>query len=474
MGNNLARVPTIFTTTITDLSSTDNPLISKARLRAFYRGANPNRSYITDEVATMLIDQIVGTPIVGFFDHEKFDYTDHYGHPTEGTQGYGYVPENYNFEWETHLDKDGVERIYACFDVHLWTGRYEEAKLIVGKQQSMELEPYTIEGKWSMVDGELFYIYSYAMFTGLCVLGDEVDPAFIGSAFYSKKTAENDTEVISKLFQLKEQYKKDILLTNEKEKIGGEEMPKAIKFNLKDSEVYSALFNALNEKYESEGFVSFAINGIKDNICIAYKYDEDKFYQVSFTEEEGKIKIIGKVEVELYSLSVEEIAAKAEITETFKLDSYTEVNERLAGDAETLAANVITISEKEKQIVDFTSQLEEAGALPDNFLEIFSKMKAHIDVLETEVKTRELAEKQEIIKNYSGVLSEEEMKSIQDNIADFTKAEVKKELASLFVEKNGLVDFDDEKTPASTFKKNDGDETPKTIVSYLNKYVVED
>ena len=60
------------------------------------------------------------------------DYNDHGNDNSEG-RIYGIVPENAGFAWEQHLDEDGVTRTYACADVLLFTGLYEEAKLIPGK-----------------------------------------------------------------------------------------------------------------------------------------------------------------------------------------------------------------------------------------------------------------------------------------------------------------------------------------------------
>ena len=115
-----------------------NDVISKARVRIFYKGLNRNRTYITDEFAEKLLSTISYSPICGIYDEEQEDFLDH-GTSRETAKAYGVVPENPNIAWENHLDTDGVERTYACADVLLWTARYKAASKIPGSAHSMEL-----------------------------------------------------------------------------------------------------------------------------------------------------------------------------------------------------------------------------------------------------------------------------------------------------------------------------------------------
>ena len=94
-------------------------------------------------------------------------------------------PDDIDFQWEKHLDEDGIEREYACANVLLWTGLYEEAKQIPGKSQSMELYEPSIEGVLKYYNGRRVFEYTNGCFLGLQVLGDEVEPCFEGSAFYN-------------------------------------------------------------------------------------------------------------------------------------------------------------------------------------------------------------------------------------------------------------------------------------------------
>ena len=121
-----------------------NEVISKGRCRIFYKYGNRNGTYITDEFADILLSSIPYAPVKGIYDNFDEDYTDHGAKRSLG-RIYGIVPENPNLSWEKHLDEDGVEREYACVDVLIFTGLYEEANQIVGKSQSMELYDKTLK-----------------------------------------------------------------------------------------------------------------------------------------------------------------------------------------------------------------------------------------------------------------------------------------------------------------------------------------
>ena len=114
-----------------------NKTTSLARCRIFYKGGNRNGTYITDEFAEKLIASLPYAPVKGIYDSMEQDFTDH---GTQRYQGriYGVVPVENHFAWEKHLDKDGVEREYACTDVLLYTAIYQKEALdIVNSAQSM-------------------------------------------------------------------------------------------------------------------------------------------------------------------------------------------------------------------------------------------------------------------------------------------------------------------------------------------------
>lgn len=187
------KIPTTFVGEIAEGLTQVSPEISKTRLRIFYKGFNRNQGYITDEFAEKLLSSLPYTPVVGIFNDLVKDFGGH-NQDRNVARIYGVVPQDPHFAWEDHLDSDGVMRTYACTDVYLFTGRYDAAKLIPGKQQSMELDTSTIRGDWQVINeyGQEGFVYTDAQFIGLSVLGDDKTPCFEGSAFYELVSQFND------------------------------------------------------------------------------------------------------------------------------------------------------------------------------------------------------------------------------------------------------------------------------------------
>ena len=176
------KIPCSFQTEILTVEQISDQ-ISKARVRLFYLGKNRNGSYISEGFANKLLTSLPYTPLVGIYDSEKQDFTSHSFDSGEA-QIYGLVPQEPNLSLEENEDSDGVIRQYYCSDVYIYTKRFKEANEIVGKPQSMELDPDSINGSWKMIDGEMYFVFESADFLGLSVLGEDIEPCFEGAAFY--------------------------------------------------------------------------------------------------------------------------------------------------------------------------------------------------------------------------------------------------------------------------------------------------
>jgi hypothetical protein len=161
-----------------------NPLFSTAKVRVLYTGKNRNMSIITREAVDKALATLPNIPVVGEFSIENDDYKGHGGaidldsyKYLHTTKPYGVVPESATYEWESVKGKDGATREYLVINgVYLWTGRYEEAYSVIqnGKGQSMEIE--VTDGYWN--DEQEAYQIDNFVFSALCILGDDVEPAF--------------------------------------------------------------------------------------------------------------------------------------------------------------------------------------------------------------------------------------------------------------------------------------------------------
>lgn len=176
-----------------------NPLMSQCEIKVLYVGKNRNGSFISKDVATDMAKTLRGAPIVGYYKEDKEDFRDH-GHEViiddEGikfnckTVPYGFVAPDAKvwFQKFTDTNEFGEEttREYLMTTGYLWTGQYQECAAALqgdGKNQSMELDETTIDGHWSYDDttNMEFFIINDAMFSKLCILGDDVEPCFEGA-----------------------------------------------------------------------------------------------------------------------------------------------------------------------------------------------------------------------------------------------------------------------------------------------------
>ena len=190
-----------------------NPLMSKCEIKVLYLGENRNHSYISKEVATEMAKTLRGAPIVGWFKDDTQDFGDH-GRQIiiEGgeikfnclTTPYGFVAPNAEVWFQKFEDYDdfgnSIEREYLMTTGYLWTGQFEECKVAVegdGRPHSMELDEDTLEGHWSKnlkTDIE-FFIINDAIFSKLCILGEDVEPCFEGSSVKAPEVSASFTKV---------------------------------------------------------------------------------------------------------------------------------------------------------------------------------------------------------------------------------------------------------------------------------------
>jgi len=195
-----------------------NPLISECQIKVLYLGKNRNGSYIDKNTAIQMANSLPGTPIVGVWRKDIEDFGDH-GHVITIEDGevkfacktvpYGFVAPDAKVWFQKFIDTDEfgneTEREYMVTTGYLWTGQYEEAMKVIkeGQPQSMELDDETLDGHWAndSESGMDFFIINDAMFSKLCILGDDVEPCFEGASVTSPDFAA-DTEFTHTLYSM--------------------------------------------------------------------------------------------------------------------------------------------------------------------------------------------------------------------------------------------------------------------------------
>ena len=205
-----------------------NPLISKCEIKVLYLGENRNRSFISRETAMEMAQTLPGTPIVGYYSENKEDFGDHGDQMIidgDGirfnclTKPYGFVDINTKVWFKEFEDTDEfgnkVLREYLMCEGYLWSEQYEEAKKVLeeGRPHSMELDEKTLKGHWSTDNnrGIEFFIINDAIFSKLCILGEDVEPCFEGSSVTAPEVSSSFTlradEFTSTLFTMMKELK---------------------------------------------------------------------------------------------------------------------------------------------------------------------------------------------------------------------------------------------------------------------------
>lgn len=206
-----------------------SPMMSKCEIKVMYIGQNRNRSFITKEVATEMSKTLRGCPIVGYYSQEKGDFRDHGSRMTIDGDGihfdcltvpYGFVAPDAKVWFQNFEDTDEfgnkTVREYLMTTGYLWTKQFKEAQAALedgGRPHSMELDEETLDGHWAKdpkCNMEFFIVHD-AMFSKLCILGQDVEPCFEGSNVtepnISKTFSKIDDKFTQTLFTMMQELK---------------------------------------------------------------------------------------------------------------------------------------------------------------------------------------------------------------------------------------------------------------------------
>lgn len=441
-----------------------NEVLSKGRCRIFYKGMNRNGSYITDEFAQKLVSTLPYAPVKGIYDNFNEDYTDH-GHERNLGRIYGIVPHDPNFSWEAHLDEDGVTREYACVDVLLFTGLYEEASQIVGKAQSMEIYEPSIKGEWTTVEGRRAFVYTDGCFLGLQVLGDEVEPCFEGAAFFSLYKS------LDELVERLGIYEKNLDVPENNE-IGGK--TQMFNFKLSDDAKYSLLFDALNPNYNEEGqwAINYMIMDVYDDYAVAFNFEEKCHERVYYSKDDvnDELTISAKKKCFIVDVTEDEKQALATI-QALNGGTYEKIND-----------NFGLVSEQEEKINEFEQKIEECNtsiatleseklSVTEQFdaaQETIEALTQEIDALNAFKLQIENNEKEAIINKYAAKVNEDILNNYHENITEFTCEQLDKELAFELVQADPSIFSSTIDIEETLIPKNSG--TKSAIEEILDRY----
>lgn len=433
-----------------------NDVLSKARCRIFYKGANRNGTFITDDFANELISTLHYVPVKGIYLLD--DFSDH-GHSREEGQIYGIVPENNNFAWEQHLDEDGIERTYACTDVLLFTALYPEASEIIGKGQSMELYEPSLMYHTAILQGQKQIVFEHGSFLGLQVLGDNVEPCFEGASFFSLQESIRDT--IQKI--------KEFTIVSEES-----EMSK-INFKLSDDQKYSAIWSLLNPNYNEEGdwTCEYSICAIYDEYALVVCLENGQYERVNYTKNDEDDSVVLGERTIVYIIDVTE--KEKDTIETLRQlngDTYELVSENLTNaenNARVCEEQGSKIDEMTQTIATLNTEAESETAkytaLEGQYNELNSRYSALVEentALKDYKQAVETQRKEAVMAEYAEKLPEEVIDTYKAKLGEYTVEDLDMHLA-YELKKSGLA-F----KPEAEYVLKD---TPKTgIEQILSRY----
>ena len=240
ISNQSVPVNTIDSVEFIDLAESDiSPLVSQCTIKVMYLGKNRNGSYIDKSAALQMAKTLRTCPIVAAWRKDIEDFGDH-GHVITIEDGevkfacktvpYGFVAPDARVWFQKFNDIDDfgneTEREYMMTTGYLWTGQFSEAQKVIdeGQNQSMELDEEHLDGHWAndAKSGMDFFIINDAVFSKLCILGDDVEPCFEGASVSGgvDNNYTEGTEFTHTLYTMIKQLQ-DIIGTTE----GGKNMP---------------------------------------------------------------------------------------------------------------------------------------------------------------------------------------------------------------------------------------------------------
>lgn len=423
MPNDFSQIPCSFDVQVYGDIKQVSSVRSSARLRIFYKGMNRNRTFISDDFANQLIKTLPYTPVKGIFDKETTDFLDH-GEANSDGRIYGIVPENPNFQWEEHVDIDGITRKYACCDVFLFTGIYPEAKLIHDKPQSMELYRKTLKGEWlvSELDNMPYFNFESGEFCGLQVLGEEVEPCFEGAAFFS----------------LLNRFEKQISELEQKSNIKeSEKMDKQL-FMLSNHAKAESLFDLCNPNFTEES--NWTVDKIILDVTDVYVLTVDKtgkYQQTAYSVDNETVSLGETVDVNAMFVSGAEFDAieslKAEGEGSFAKvveDFATQKSQIEAFNAEKaeIEARMAEMQNATKQKSEVESESDAEAAVNNALQEATEKFEARIAELEAEKcelnkKVEDIINENSALSDFKANIERQEKQQIFDKYSEFLSDE---------------------------------------------------
>lgn len=461
---------------------TEDTRFLKVKIWLMHTGENLNGSYFDKSVVEAAIPSLANTPILAYIEDNsegEKDFSDHRMVLVKEDgqfkikyigQAIGLIPETNNAQFEMRLCDDGVEREFLTVEGLVWQKWDDPIDIFnrdVIKAQSMELHS-DYEGEWK--DDKLFHFTKFKFF-GACALGKDVLPAMKNATIETQFSYDKVFEEIQEKMEQFKKYnfessspKEDDNITSQE---GGfqvdlQELLAKYSLTLEDlqakdinhehfsiEELESKIIEVFKSD-ETQTDFALTLNQLRDEIRAelrtkkvtdewGYSYSQYWFVdaddaKVYAEDSSDNYRLVAfnysvngdKVAIDFDSkhrVKITYVPFEGDAEPTFEIAS----KERLEFEVEKKKAEV------EKQFANQQhSELQtEFNALKEQFAVLESEAKELREFKQNKLAEERQTAEEELFTQFSTQLTEEEIKPIKENAAQFTLEEIETQLYAL-------------------------------------------
>lgn len=434
---------------------TVNDSFDRGQMRIAYHGQNRNGSKISKQSFEDNLMTLAYVPIVANYkirDDKIGSHDSEYIENSEGelkeyniTMPLGLVPENFKWNWEEVIEKDGSLHEYLCTEVLLWKRQPVYEHIIENGVTDQSMEISVSEGEF---DQNGYYDITKFTFTALCLL-ESAEPCFESAALHTY-SEDSFSEQCNKMY---EEFK--LLFSNqpsvpeveikkqEKEENGLDKLglikeygfePDALDFNFE--ELDEAELKAKLEEMKSDAAEPESDKAPENDFALSSQFQESLYEAMSSEKIETEYGMYSRYATVDYDMEASEVYA------------YDREDYKLYGFPYTVSGDVVSVDfackkKKKYAIVDFnegdaefsleeftTPLVETAVAAIQSELDTkdseLASLKAELDELSEYRNSKEAEAKDAILTSdaYARLSDDEEFKKLVTDAESYTAEEI--------------------------------------------------
>lgn len=428
---------------LTEPDKDNDSRFKKVKIRVAHTGENLNNTIFTKDSLEKMSKTLGLVPIVGYVEKNEEDEDDFSNHRqliklTKDNieyeylgHAYGLIPENPNVSFEILNGKE-----WLCTEGYIWTKFEKAVEIFKGssniKSQSMEIDD--IDG---FIDDDGILNIEDAVFSALCILGEDVQPAMAGSTIemFSSNDFKQEVKMMMQEFSKKGENDLDKDKEKKDEKKSAEVVDEKDTKDVKEKEVDNTEVADTKAKDKKDTKVDKAKKNAKDDENEEEEKDKDKE-----KDKEKKFSIV-------FEMSHEDIRSSLyAAVRNDSDDTYGWIPE--VYNNHFIYQETTYSEEYTTRYYDIKYTVEDDGVSIGEKIEVFSKfltkeecdkvesdrerlvdLEKELEELNSYKESFEKKEKAKTLEEYSERLEEESYATLAENIDKYTKEEFDREIA---------------------------------------------